>query len=117
MSTPQNDLTEKLKALSPTKPTASFTPESEVPTLATSTMEPAPATTELAKEAEVEDKKPVTDLSPEVKAQIKRNVEANAALNNKKIEFTNDFKVLQVLKDCGMDTQMAERALVMLKAL
>jgi hypothetical protein len=117
MSTPQDELTEKLKSLSPAKPT-SFTPEAEVPTLTTSTAEPPPDAVVVNESAkEVTEKKSVTDLSPEVKAQIRRNIEANAALNNKKIEFDNDFKVLQVLKDCGMDTQMAERALVMLKGL
>lgn len=88
-------------------------PSHDVPTLPT--VEPTVVTDTVVEP--VVDEKP--NLNPEIDAQVKRNIKANAALNNKVIDFgsLHTAKVMGVLKDCGMDTQMAERAYQMLKEL
>ncbi len=59
-----------------------------------------------------------TPVNEQINNLIKQAEKSNTELNNKKIDFnSHSLKVKQVLKNCGMDSQMVERAYTLLKEL
>ena len=129
MAEQNTDLTEKLKSLAANKPTDKFTAPPEAPTTVTDPiteplLTPPVITTEPIKLTDVvppvtELKKVNPSLDVHTENLIRQAEKFNQKLNNKELEFTTavtnailtkSAKAKQILKDCGMDSQMVERA-------
>lgn len=122
MAETPNELTEKLKALG-NKPTSSFVAPvttdsvSDVPVLTGDSVTLVDSDN-LVEEKPLTIKDPIVATNEQMENLIDAAKESNQTLNNKVIDFDSQpVRVKQILKDCGMDTQMVERAYQLLKEL
>lgn len=111
--TPQ-ELAERLKALNQKTSTASTTPSFVAPTESTVTSDGSASA-----EGDLNTKSPDGGSdNPELKNLIEMATKANEALNNKTVDFgAHEARVRAILNGCGMDSQMVERAVTLLKEL